>query len=338
MRICTPLFLFLFSWATSFSQPRSIRNLIFEGAGIRGIAYSGAIAELQIQGLLDSVRRVGGTSSGAITAMLLSIGYTAEEITSIVNSTSFKKFNDGRFFFAGGINRFRRFFGWYRGRAMEKWLGKILKDKTGDGDVSFDKLHRLGCKDLYVTGTSLTEQKLIVFSRESYPDMKVRDAVRISMSIPLYFEAVFLDSSGAVIRHPKDLHGLRVMTDGGFTGNFPIHIFDSSRFLDSNAPNIFIKNPETIGFRIDSDDQIKNDRSNGELAERQINNLGDYFAAFYTIIIENLNRQSLTPADWQRTVSISDGAIAPRIRKLSAAELNTLTSNGAQALRTFLKK
>ena len=91
-----------------FSQPR---NLVFEGAGIRGIAYSGAIRQLEERNILQGIQRVGGTSAGAITALLLSIGYTSHEISDIINSTSFKKFNDGKFFFFGGINRFKKYYG-----------------------------------------------------------------------------------------------------------------------------------------------------------------------------------------------------------------------------------
>ena len=82
-----------------------VQNLVFEGAGIRGLAYSGAISELEEKNILKDVKRVGGTSAGAITALLLSLGYTSVEITEIVRSTPYKKFNDGRFFLFGGINR-----------------------------------------------------------------------------------------------------------------------------------------------------------------------------------------------------------------------------------------
>jgi NTE family protein len=58
--------------------------------------------------------------------------------------------------------------------------------------------------------------------------------------------------------------------------------------------------------------------------------------AFYNIVIENLNRQQLTEADWKRTVSISDGKIGPRIRKLSAGEINILINNGRQAMKSYL--
>ena len=39
-------------------------------------------------------------------------------------------------------------------------------------------------------------QELVILSNETYPKMKVKDAVRISMSIPIYFQAVFVDSIG----------------------------------------------------------------------------------------------------------------------------------------------
>lgn len=313
----------------------AIRNLVFEGAGMRGIAYSGAIKELESRKILNEVQRVGGTSSGAITALLLSIGYSADEITSIVNTTPFKKFNDGRFFFIGGVNRFWKYFGWYRGWEFEKWLSGIIQAKTHDVNITFQQLSERGFKDLYVTGTCLNKQSLVVFSREHYPDMKVKDAVRISMSIPFYFEAVFIDDLGNVVHHPRNKAAFDIMVDGGFTANFPIKIFDSTKYFNSPLPNVFASNPQTLGFRIDRNDQIEKDSVQRTLAPFPINTVRDYFGAFYNIIIENLNRQTLTEEDWERTISISDGNIAPRVRRLSTREVNTLYTNGARSCQNY---
>ena len=41
-------------------------NLVFEGGGVKGIAYAGALEELENKGILQNIRRVGGTSTGAI--------------------------------------------------------------------------------------------------------------------------------------------------------------------------------------------------------------------------------------------------------------------------------
>jgi len=315
----------------------NIQNLVFEGAGIRGIAYCGALKEMESRGLMNNVERVAGTSAGAIMALAVSLGYTAENLSGIISNTNFKEFNDGRYFFAGGINRMNKYFGWYRSRNFDNWLGKLIESKTGNANITFSELHAKNYKDLYITGTCLNKQKLIVFSYETYPNMRIRDAVRISMSIPLYFEAVFLTADGEIVEHPKRKENLDVMVDGGFTGNFPIRIFDSIRYHSTQDSNVIDYNRHTIAFRIDKEDQIKNDSTGKELAEMQINNFKHYLGAFYTIVIENLNRQSLTENDWARTVSISDGGIGPRLRKLSRQEIDILLENGRSAMRNYLQ-
>lgn len=314
-------------------QPAAIKNVVFEGAGIRGIAYCGAIQALEERNMIAGIEKVGGTSAGAITALCVSLGYSASEIRAILHETNFKQFNDGRFLFPGGINRMSKYFGWYRGDRLVQWLEKIIEAKTGNANISFADLSTKGFKDLYITATALNQQKLVILSRYSYPSMRVKDAVRISVSIPFYFEAVFVNADGKVFKHPKQKQGLDVMVDGGFTGNFPLRIFDSS--LQKDGSTAIIANRHTIGFRIDSDKQIVADQRGQGLATISVTNFKSYVNAFYTIILENLNRQTLTADDWQRTVSISDGSIGPRIRKLSIAEINTLLNNGRQATQQF---
>ena len=323
----------------SSAQTNSIHNLVFEGAGIRGIAYSGAIAELENKKVLPGVKRIGGTSAGAVTALMLSLGYNSNEIAGLVSKTNFSKFNDGKYFFPGGIFRLQKYFGWYRGIRFEKWLGDIILAKTNNRDITFLEMKEKGFKDLYITGTSLDQQRLIVFSYETFPHMRIRDAVRISTSIPFYFEAVFIDNEGNRIKRPKNKSGLLLMVDGGFTANFPIRIFDSTKFITESKANAFVVNEQTIGFRIDSDIQIRNDTIGDGLATVPIENFRDYLYAFFNIINENLNRQQLIKQDWERTVSISDGNMKPsRIRKLTSSEINTLIENGRSATAAFLNK
>ena len=306
-----------------YGQPApAIKNLVFEGAGVRGIAYCGAVQEMESKKMMNSIERVGGTSSGAIIALTISLGYSGKEIENIISKSNFKKFNDGGFFFIGGINRLNKYFGWYKGKKIGKWLEKIIKEKTGNENITFEELHQKGFKDLYITGTSLNKQRAVVFSYESYPKMKVKDAVRISVSIPLYFEPVYIDSSGKTFDHPKLKQGFDMMVDGGVLENFPIHIFDKQQ------PDLY-----TIGFRIDHEPQIKNDKGDKTLAEMPIDDLKQYFGAFYNIVIENLNRQQLTITDWQRTVSISDGDVLPKVRKLSKEEISILIENGRKAIQ-----
>jgi NTE family protein len=153
------------------------KNLVFEGAGIRGLAYCGALMEMDDRGLLDSVERVAGTSSGAITATLLAVGYSPQEVFDIISSTNFAKFNDGGGFFVGGLIRLNRRMGYYKGKSFTKWMCQLLESKMGNGNLTFSELHDLKVKkpsqyrDLIITATCMNHQKPEFFSWTSYPHM-----------------------------------------------------------------------------------------------------------------------------------------------------------------------
>ncbi len=319
------------------TQSTPIENLIFEGAGIRGIAYSGVIKELESRGMMDGIKKVGGTSAGAITSMMVALGYTSDEIYGIVSETKFEKFNDGEMMFAGGIYRLCRKFGWYRGDAFTHWVEKIIAAKTGNSDITFKDLEEKGFKQLYVTATCINKQKLLILSAETYPDMKIKDAVRISMSVPFYFEAVFIDGKGRVYKNSKKHKNLDIVVDGGITGNFPIYMFDSLG-TDGLGNKIRVPNYKTLGVRIDSDAQIAKDADGKELAEIEINNLSDYMQAFYILALENLNRNQLIPEDWDRTISVSDAGIGPKVKKMSEKQKQSLMKSGESNAALFLGK
>jgi len=323
-------------YAVAPAQQREIRNVVFEGAGIRGLAYAGVIDELEKHGLVQRLEKVGGTSAGAITALMVSLGYSAEEMRAIISDTKFQKFNDGRFIFIGGLVRLTRNFGWYRSKKFAGWLEDIIQYKTGNGNITFRELQAMGFKELYVTATCLNKQKLYVFSNETYPGMRVKDAVRASMSVPLYFEAVFIDSTGKLYEKHHRQHNLDIVVDGGIIGNFPISLFDTVT-TDSLHHRLRIINTQTLGVRIDSDAQIRNDALSGELVPLEITDLQDYLSAFYILALENLNRSQLQAADWERTISVSSAGITPRVKRLTANQKELLVTSGRQHAAAFLK-
>ncbi|MCY8177299.1 patatin-like phospholipase family protein, partial [Bacillus inaquosorum] len=70
------------------------RNLVFEGGGVKGIAYVGALEILEEHKILKSIRRVGGTSAGAIVALLVGLGYSSCEIEQKLKEVDLKSFMD----------------------------------------------------------------------------------------------------------------------------------------------------------------------------------------------------------------------------------------------------
>jgi NTE family protein len=323
----------LFSIACYSSHSQQVSNLVFEGAGVRGIAYVGSLKALENINIMGQIENVGGTSAGAIAALCVALGYNSQELEKIIQDAKIQRFNDGKFFFVGGIARMSRSYGWYRGKSFTKWLEEIIYSKTKNVDITFRELHERGYRNLYVTGTSLNHQKLIVFSFETYPEMKIKDAIRISMSVPLYFEAIFINSTGQ-IRNNKYLSGyFDVMVDGGLTGNFPISIFDS--LTNNSGGMVRISNPKTLGFRIDTPEQVKYDLEGKGLAPISVNGLRQYVSSIYTFALENLNRSELATMDWARTISISSGDIGPKVRRLSREEKDLLIRNGQIATQQF---
>jgi len=248
--------------------PPPYRNLVMEGGGIRGIAYGGALLELEQRGVLAGLQRVGGTSAGAIQAALLAVGYSAQEIIDVVNATPVQRLNDGRLILFGGTRRLVKQYGWYRGDEFSAYLSELVGRKTQRPDLTLGELHALALaqpgrfRDLYTTGTNLTQQRVQVFSHETTPTMRVADAVRISMSIPLYFRAVLLDAENHVITGtPAPGQPVQVLVDGGLLANYPVDLFDYPRYLPAGraaAPDArgHVFNPETLGLRLDRAEQI----------------------------------------------------------------------------------
>jgi NTE family protein len=91
------------------------RNLVFEGGGVKGIAYVGAMQVLAQRGVLTDVRRVGGASAGAINALILALGFDPAEQKAILESADFSRFMDDSFFVISDIRRLATEFGWYKG-------------------------------------------------------------------------------------------------------------------------------------------------------------------------------------------------------------------------------
>ncbi len=82
----------------AFDQPCYLfyppEGLVFKGGGPKGIAYLGVQASLENHNLLRDLKRVAGTSAGAINAMLLALGYSSSEVRHELTAVDLKDFLD----------------------------------------------------------------------------------------------------------------------------------------------------------------------------------------------------------------------------------------------------
>ena len=324
------------------------RNLVFEGGGVKGIAYVGAMKVLEEEGISPDIKRVGGTSAGAINATLFALGFSNTEQRNIMNKLDFNNFMDDSWGVIRDVNRLLGRFGWYKGDFFHEWIGGHIKKKLGDPNATFQHLKEDKKPELYVYGTNLSTRFGEVFSCEHTPKARIADAVRISMSIPLFFSA---------IRNARD----DVYVDGGVLNNYPIKLFDREKYIsEENQEKMALKRPyyekenkrflknhpssspyvynkETLGFRLDSKQEIGAFRYGAEPAHCKIDDFFDYIKALITTIMESQGNTHLHSDDWQRTIYIDTLGVGTTDFDLSATMKKKLEESGVKGATKYFK-
>jgi NTE family protein len=321
------------------------RNLVFEGGGVKGIAYVGAMEVLQSLNILQKIRRVGGTSAGAINAVLLGLNYGVEESQETLSGLDFKKFLDDSWGVVRDTDRLIHEFGWYKGDFFRKWIGERIAAKTGNPNATFNDVDQLkpsrGFRDMYFIGTNLSTRFAEVFSFEHTPRMCVADAVRISMSIPLFF---------AARQSPRG----DIYVDGGVLDNYPIKLFDREKYVEAHAlePEYYrqhnedlrgqgrtisryVYNQETLGFRLDSAKEIAVFRDQAEPEHHAIEDFFEYAWGLIDTVLESQSSQHLHSDDWQRTIYIDTLGVRTTQFDLDDATKKALVDSGRDHTRAY---
>jgi NTE family protein len=287
----------------------TITNLVFEGGGVKGIAYAGALQVLEGQGILQQLQGVAGTSAGAITACLLSLRFSAGEVHQMVSSMDFSSFADHE----NIIDKYK-YYGMHPGEAFLDWLKSAIQQKGLSPDLTFQDLKDKGLLDLRVYACDINARKLQEFSLRETPTVKVAEAVRASMSIPLYFNAwQFPD-------HNPNAH---LFVDGGMVYNYPIFAFDEGG--DANM--------SVLGFRLEDIHAVRKPADFG---------FGSWISyvknTFETLLDSQTMISHRDPDEITRTVTIDDLGIPATDFDITAEQKTALFNAGVTATEVWVKK
>jgi NTE family protein len=306
-------------------------NLVFEGGGVKGVAYGGVFEVLEQAQITPQIKRVAGTSAGAITATMMSLNYSADEFIDIMMGIDFEKFEDG-IELEGPIRLFEHY-GWYKGDYFLSLMESYVEEKTkigenpGNGRATFrdlvEKYKDLNFKKLYLFGTNLSQQAVQQFSYETTPDIAVADAVRISMSIPFFFEARSYEQNGQ-----NDIY-----CDGGVLNNYPIDTFDQQSTDEQDSGDTMLlrtPNQATLGFHFDNPGQVPSPPINN--LRRFTGNVIDAILDIQDILLKT------NPGDEQRTVFIDDLGVKFTDFQLSHQMKLELIAHGRRATSDYLNK
>jgi NTE family protein len=211
-------------------------DLVLEGGGVKGVGLVGALAILAERGY--TFQNVAGTSAGAITASLIAAGYSPPELLEILLDLDFTKFEDETWekkipVLGDPLSVFLEE-GLYKGEAFLQWITGLLEQK---GIRTFADLIAPDSADepdsrfrLMVIASDITGHRLLRLPQDAErlgadPDeLSVAEAVRMSMSIPIFFEPWHWVSKAK----GEDFGQDHLIVDGGLLSNFPVWIFDSN--------------------------------------------------------------------------------------------------------------
>jgi len=333
-----------------------IRNLVFEGGGVRGIAYVGAMKALKQAGVLKHVKRFCGTSAGAITAWLMCYYKNRlSEIEDIQRKTDFKKFADDDPGIIRDAYRLINRYGWHKGDNFYDWAQKITKKRFRKNHITFQELYDETDHELLVTGCNMSKGRTVLFSKDHTPDLFVERAVRISMSIPVYFRAIFIrdsnvDVTGTITQNPgidKEIDKKRdVFVDGGVLDNYPVQFFDAAPYVDHPLEGELIEsiaarmpphyNKSTLGFRLDTPAEMGIGQIRRDEDKYKIENFFKYVVTLADLLQSYANKRHLDPYDWHRTIRINTLDIRATQFALTKKDQDDLIAEGKKAAQDYL--
>lgn len=223
-------------------------DLVLEGGGMKGIGLGGAVRALMRAGY--RFERVAGTSAGAIGGALVAAGISEPALEDAMARLDYARVPDRGLpripLLSEGISLLHSG-GAYEGDYIRDFVRAELEalgvrtfadlrrsDPHADANLPPERSYKL-----VVTATDVTNGRLLRLPWDYGllgldPDEQlVADAVRASISIPLYFDPV-------VVRD-ADTGEQVTLVDGGVLSNYPIEIFDRTDLRPPRWPTLGVK-------------------------------------------------------------------------------------------------
>jgi NTE family protein len=193
--------------------------LVLNGGGIKGLAHIGALEYLEEHKYLSEIHTIACTSVGSIIGLGLVLGYTAQEMHLIAEKLRIDHLHSCNYH-----DLFTKY-GLDLGEKIDFLLKKIIAKKTKKALVTLKELYEWKKIKLNITTSELGEGKVIYLNHETFPDLPVYLAIRMSCAIPFIFCPVKY----------KDKYYI----DGGCSDDYPIMLYQDQL---SEVLGIHLKN------------------------------------------------------------------------------------------------
>ncbi|MEW9798959.1 patatin-like phospholipase family protein [Alteromonas sp. CYL-A6] len=261
---------------------------ILSGGGTRLSAHIGILQALKDMNIAYST--LVGVSGGSIIASLSACGYSIDDMLKLAVDTDFKQFTEF------SLYRLLREGGLSSGNHFEKWMDTQL------GGITFADLP----KKLHILATDVNGGGPVLFNAAQTPDMKVSEAVRYSMSIPIIFAF-----------KPFKEH---LLVDGAI-------LAEDALFEDWQGDGT-----PSVCFRLQAQPQTKTLIKKGALL------LPQYISMLIRTFMTAISREYVNAKYWHNTIVIHTGDISAVDFSMSPGDKRRLFELGYETTRDFLPK
>jgi predicted acylesterase/phospholipase RssA len=291
----------------------TIKHIVISGGGPTGLKSLGALQHLEKSDFwkIENIESIYATSAGAIIGLLIVMKIKWDYINDYVIKRPWHEVFDI------SINQIFEAFS-KKGLFDEKVIDIFFKPFFNAIDLSVDitmrELYEYSKIDFHVFSLEMNHFDMIDISHQSHPDLKVFDAIHMTIALPLVIT-------------PRCVND-KCYVDGGVVSNYPLnYCINNNNISDDNLGEI-------LGVRnnYDNDENAKTNIVNNE------STILDYITIFINKLVMNVDtepKQIKIPNEIRyQTQHINFAFLKSTIS--SSEEREKLLKDGIEAARYFL--
>jgi NTE family protein len=303
-------------------------NLVIAGGSTKNFATIAVLEELEKRDMCK-FKNILGVSSGSIIATLMVMGCSSREMKEIYESMDvgifdIKWYNPKIYYNLiknYGINNSSIF--------REKIIHKILQDKTGNGNITFEELYSKYKTLLVITGSCITDRSTHYYSAKSNPNMAVKRAIEISCCIPLVFTSVKWKGD--------------VLVDGMLINNYPLYFFNDEKNIPNSRNGVVLEqtqllNKNTLGITF-IDDNTSKDGYELYKGDSKSRSLFEFIKNLIKTMFTSSERKYMRNDYWKNTISINVSGFDNNLSfTLNDEQKDFLLEKGTEGCKKFFDK
>jgi hypothetical protein len=283
-------------------HPKNEIDLVLSSSGVRAPCFVGGIEAILDKGY--TIKRIAGTSGGAVVAAGYALGLTVEELKTIVPNIPYHRFRDFSYRNLFSITNPSI----YTGKELDKFYKKVYGDATL-------KDFKIDCRISVVT---ILEKEKTILDRNSHPDLPVWEAVRMSSTIPFVFPYLYL--------------GEKAVTDGGILTNLFDVFPDKERRIIGLRPRANARLRQLLeSSQLRSPSQNRFGKTIREIEEGYLF-LWNYIKVVAEFFLDAVDSQHIPQDEWENTIIIPTNEIGSFHFDLNEKDLKELLDVGFKAV------